>query len=321
MDGKTGLTTSATDGRTGATPLAPVVLQHQIQVGSHPSFNWEAWRAARRPGLWAPHPLCALVTSGASTASTTATLALAEKATQARVRPVRAKPGTSHGQGLRPMQAGRLCASAAPQANHANGDAPVLQVRGAQPESGRGWMAAARAGHTGTGYGLQGTEYSSNDDNNTHQRGTPCGKGMSTFVHVVIGDFALFILGRPRHLDEDIRIPLRPPRTDHRGERAVISAPRRHEGSQRQTQSLFQATGVAGIAKDQHGFHRAMTTRARTHSRPDVWTARAQGRHAVAAQHGQRWGHCGRGRDRPRCGTSCGRGHAYKPRSIAWYTG
>jgi len=141
MDGKTGLTTSATDGRTGATPLAPVVLQHQIQVGSHPSFNWEAWRAARRPGLWAPHPLCALVTSGASTASTTATLALAEKATQARVRPVRAKPGTSHGQGLRPMQAGRLCASAAPQANHANGDAPVLQVRGAQPESGRGWMA------------------------------------------------------------------------------------------------------------------------------------------------------------------------------------
>lgn len=194
-------------------------------------------------------------------------------------------------------------------------------------QDGVGWpdgsrlASAARAGHTGTGYGLQGTEYSSNDDNNTHQRGTPCGKGMSTFVHVVIGDFALFILGRPRHLDEDIRIPLRPPRTDHRGERAVISAPRRHEGSHRQTQSLFQATGVAGIAKDQHGFHRAMTTRARTHSRPDVWTARAQGRHAVAAQHGQRWGHCGRGRDRPRCGTSCGRGHAYKPRSIAWYTG
>ncbi|KAL3951887.1 hypothetical protein ACCO45_013604 [Purpureocillium lilacinum] len=190
-------------------------------------------------------------------------------------------------------------------------------VSGSQEASGRrASRAAARTNGVPFGLGLErGVAV------RTAVRGTPCGKGMSTFVHVVIGDFALFILGRPRHLDEDIRIPLRPPRTDHRGERAVISAPRRHEGSQRQTQSLFQATGVAGIAKDQHGFHRAMTTRARTHSRPDVWTARAQGRHAVAAQHGQRWGHCGRGRDRPRCGTSCGRGHAYKPRSIAWYTG
>lgn len=95
----------------------------------------------------------------------------------------------------------------------------------------------------------------------------------------------------------------------------------RGRSGRRKVYSRRPATGVAGIAKDQHGFHRAMTTRARTHSRPDVWTARAQGRHAVAAQHGQRWGHCGRGRDRPRCGTSCGRGHAYKPRSIAWYTG
>ncbi len=60
MDGKTGLTTSATDGRTGATPLAPVVLQHQIQVGSHPSFNSMGSMAGGAPArpLGPPPPLC-----------------------------------------------------------------------------------------------------------------------------------------------------------------------------------------------------------------------------------------------------------------------